>query len=121
MNHPTVIKITDQIKEETEMERKDSFWKKIGVIRRSRVRKNILSSMKKTDHPLTPKDLSERTGKDIRNISREVRKLEDTGIIRCINPDAAKTRMYLITESGDEIIGKVLEIEQEQNEYREDR
>lgn len=119
MDYPTVKKITVQIKEETEMERKDSFWKKIGVIRRSRVRKKILSSMKKTDHPLTPKDLSERTGKDIRNISREVRKLEETGIIRCINPDAAKTRMYLITESGDDIIGKVLEIEQEQNEYRE--
>lgn len=107
-------------KRNDKMNQNEQFWKKIGVIRRSKVRQKILETMERTEHPLTPKDISERTKKDIRNISREIRKLEESGILECINPDASKTRMYLITESGKDIIGKVLEIEQEQKAYRKE-
>ncbi|MDY6778161.1 MAG: winged helix-turn-helix domain-containing protein [Candidatus Nanohaloarchaea archaeon] len=97
----------------------EEFWECVGFVRRSRTRKEILQHLQESGNPLTPTDLSQRLGKDMKNVSRELSKLSDRGEVECVNPDAANMRMYRITDRGSDVMERVTAIEQEQAEYEE--
>jgi DNA-binding MarR family transcriptional regulator len=53
--------------------------------------------------PIRPTDLAEETGMLLANVSRELRKLREMGLVRALDPEKHNYKPYVITERGLEI------------------
>ena len=73
---------------------------KLGWVKASSYRKDILNSLEK---PKTPKELSEDTGYYLSHVSSTLSDLKSKDIVECLNPDRRKGKLYSITEEGIEI------------------
>ena len=96
-------------------------WERLGHVRRSKNRQKILGILQESRPPLTPKDISERMERDIRNVSKAILQLLDKELVECVTPEAKKTRMYKITKDGKHIFEMVQDIEKQQEKYRKDK
>ncbi len=67
-------------------------------------RKNILMSMKQ---PLTAKQISKKTGLCLDTCSYVLGKFTVKGIGTCLNPDARNSRLYWVTDIGQECLKRL--------------
>lgn len=65
--------------------------------------------------PVRPTDLAEDTGMLLANVSRELRKLRDMGLVRTLDPEKHNYKPYVITERGLEI-REMIESEEDENQ-----
>lgn len=56
------------------------------------------------DKPITPTEISEAAGMHRSNVSRNLRKLEDDGLVRQLESEGTRFRPYLLTEKGHELL-----------------
>jgi len=79
----------------------DNLLKLYGYVVSSEYRKVIIKLL--LEKPLTPKLMAQRSNKPQSHISRAVKELENKGIVKCVNPDVKKGRIYRLTDIGVKI------------------
>jgi predicted transcriptional regulator len=79
----------------------DNLWKLYGYVVSSEYRKVIIKLL--LEKPSTPKFMAQRSNKPQSHISRALKELENKGIVKCVNPDAKKGRIYRLTDLGVKI------------------
>ena len=76
-------------------------WEDLGQIVASNYRRKVLLVLYMT--PMTPTEISKKTGILIAHVSRALRELVIKEVVNCRTPDRKKGRVYVITEKGMEI------------------
>jgi DNA-binding MarR family transcriptional regulator len=71
-----------------------------GVIRGD-LRKRVLLLL---TNPNTPTALAKRLGTDRPSVSRAILFLCSKGLVRCLNPDDKRGRLYAVTAKGKKVI-----------------
>lgn len=61
------------------------------------------------EEPITPTEIAELTGMHRSNISRNLRKLEDDGLVRQLDSEGTRYRPYLLTEKGQKLLSMLEE------------
>jgi DNA-binding HxlR family transcriptional regulator len=77
------------------------MWTDYGYVMASKYRIAVIKSLQ--SHPKTPKQISHETRINLSHISRTLKELEKRFLVRCINPNAIKGRVYALTEKGQEL------------------
>lgn len=76
-------------------------WRDYGYVVASSYRLKVVRAL--SPHPKTPKQISSETQINLTHISRVFRELSARGVVRCINPQDAKGRVYSLTDKGKEL------------------
>lgn len=84
----------------------DEMWEIIGYIKVSSIRLEILKSLHTTF--LMPSEIAKLTGYRTTQISNALSDLKEKNLVRCMNEDARKGRIYQNTELGLAIL-KILD------------
>lgn len=77
-------------------------WEKFGYVASSKYRRNIVLSL--VNNHKMPKELAEYTGMYISHVSSTLTELNKKNIVKCINPEMRKGKIYILTEVGKEIL-----------------
>jgi DNA-binding MarR family transcriptional regulator len=73
-------------------------------------RKDVLLAFSDgSEEPITPTEIAELTGMHRSNISRNLRKLEDDGLVRQLDSEGTRYRPYLLTEKGQKLLSMLEE------------
>ncbi len=83
-------------------------WDNVSFILKSKKRKDLLFLLEK---PRTPTQLSKAMNSSLSNISLKLKDMSDQGIVKCVNPENRKGRIYVLTEKGKGILEKIKEME----------
>jgi len=83
---------------------KATNWEDVSFVISSSYRKKVLGALEK---PKTPSILSKELNINKTHISRALSELEAKKIVKCLTPESAKGRLYLITNYGKKILSKV--------------
>jgi len=68
-------------------------------------RKDVLLAFSDSpDTPITPTEISEITEMHRSNVSRNLTKLQDDGLIRELESEGTRYRPYLLTEKGEKLL-----------------
>lgn len=71
-------------------------------VKRSKYRRNALKTLAKG--PEIPFRLARKSDIPPTHISSTLRDLKEHGIVRCINPEDSKGRIYILTERGEKVV-----------------
>ena len=85
------------------------MWDMVGWIISSNPRRLVLEATE--DGPITPKEISDKMDIRMEYVSRALSELSDEDLVECLNPEAHKGRLYMITEDGEEILSVIEESE----------
>ena len=77
----------------------------IGFLFKSRYRVNVL---RETITPLTPKIISTHIDVRLPLVSKALAELSSKKLVKCLNPDERKGKIYVITKLGKSIFKKYL-------------
>ncbi len=77
-----------------------SDWKTIGKLLSSKNRRKVFYSL--YDGKM-PSEVSRETGLASSNVSKMIKELEELGLVRCVNSELRKGRVYKYTKKGKEI------------------
>lgn len=81
----------------------------VGWIIRSSYRVKVLQALKENEY-LTPTSISKETGINKYHISNILRGLKEKFLIKCLNEEQTKGRIYVLTENGDKILNIINDI-----------
>ncbi|MFW9995317.1 MAG: winged helix-turn-helix domain-containing protein [Candidatus Odinarchaeota archaeon] len=90
------------------MESKDdngTKWELVGFVRAGKLRQKIVCHL--MDRKLTPSEISRRTGKKPGSVSKSLAGLREKNIIKCLNPNAKKGKIFSLTEEGEKVAGEI--------------
>ncbi len=59
------------------------------------------------NEPITPTNIAEATGMHRSNVSRNLRKLEDDGLVRQFESGGTRFRPYSLTQKGQELLSMI--------------
>lgn len=76
----------------------EMIWELIGYVKISSIRMNTLKSLE--SRFLMPSEIAKLTGYRTTQISNALRDLKEKELVRCMNEDARKGRIYQNTELG---------------------
>jgi predicted transcriptional regulator len=79
-------------------------WELVSFISRSEQRKKILSVL---IEPITPSDISKKTGLYPTHVSRALREFSEKGLVECLTPKERMGKFYHITSLGKEILKQI--------------
>jgi len=74
------------------------------TVQNTRRKDVLLAFSENPEEPITPTEIAEMTGMHRSNISRNLRKLEDDGLIRQLESDGTRYRPYLLTQKGQQLL-----------------
>lgn len=77
----------------------------IKYIRRSKYRKNVMKSLEK--YPKMPSEIARDCEIANNHISHTLKQLKELGVVKCLNPEVRKGRVYLLTEKGEKVVKKL--------------
>ena len=80
-------------------------WKKLGYVKASEYRRKILLEIAET--PKTPKELSKILNLQLSHVSRTLSELQRHGLVRCLNPESRKGRLFIATMEGKKILKRL--------------
>ena len=83
-------------------------WKNLGKIISSSYKREIMISLRDTE--LTPKIISKKTHFSINHVSNILKELKNLDLVKCLNEDLKKGRIYTLTEEGEKILNKIEKI-----------
>jgi predicted transcriptional regulator len=88
------------------MKKSEERLRKYGFVVASEYRKKVIRALAT---PKTPKQISAQTGLHLSHVSKVLVELMNKGMVRCVNPDMRKGRIYELTELGKWIARKLTE------------
>ena len=74
------------------------LWKEYGFVAASKHRHAICLAL--SIHPKTPRQISVEIGISTAHVSRALKELSKEGLVRCLNPERVKGRLYTLTPIG---------------------
>jgi len=77
-----------------------------GFVSASTRRESIVTSL--MEDPMTPTQLSEQTDIRLNHVSNLLSELADEELVRCVNPDRERGRVYRLTDVGETVGEKVV-------------
>jgi len=78
-----------------------------GIVKSSKHRTRIIKLLAQSP-PKTPKELAEQIGVALNNVSNYLATLRELGLVKCLNDDLRKGRVYALTNEGKEIYGALI-------------
>lgn len=88
-------------KEQTELISQNNYFHILGKILASPNKKKILYSL---TIPLTPKEISKRTNLNFPTISKNIKELEELGVLKIKNKDLKKGKVIVIEDNAKTIL-----------------
>ena len=79
------------------------------TVQNTRRKDVLLAFSDNSDEPITPTEIAESTGMHRSNISRNLRKLEEDGLVRQLDSEGTRYRPYLLTRKGENLISMLEE------------
>jgi len=79
--------------------------KAISLIKASSYRKRIVEVI--NDKVMTPSEIAEKTGIRLNHVSNYLKDLKINNIVKCLNSDTKKGRLYKLTELEKNAIKKI--------------
>ncbi len=79
-------------------------YTEISLVLGSPLCRKILELLGKTEHPLTPLEISKGTGIARSNVSTKLMDLTRFKLVICVNPERRKWRFYKITRKGEDTL-----------------
>jgi len=73
-------------------------WNSYGFAFVSKYRRIILISL--LESPKTPTQIANEHNCNVSHISRALRELKEKGLVKCLNPERRKGRIYALTDKG---------------------
>ncbi|MDR3290956.1 MAG: transcriptional regulator [Methanobrevibacter sp.] len=81
---------------------KNILIKKVALIKASKYRNSILFSI---GHSIkTPSEISKEVNIRINHVSKVLKELKNENLVKCLNEERTKGRLYKLTEEGEEIL-----------------
>ncbi len=82
----------------------DVDWDKLSFVKRSEQRLDVLSGL---EGPSMPSELAEELGMHQSHVSRALSELEEKDLVKILNPDAHRGRLYRRTEEAEKILERI--------------
>ena len=79
--------------------------KAISLLKSSEYRLKIIKAIGKDT--LTPSEIAEKIGIRLNHVSMFLKELKDNNLVKCLNEDTRKGRLYELTELGQNAIDKL--------------
>lgn len=76
-------------------------WEKLGFIKASEYRLKVMNKLKKG--PETPSNIAQSVDLRQNHVSATLTELSDKELVKVMNPDAQKGRLYSLTDEGEEL------------------
>lgn len=76
-----------------------------GYVSTSKRRISVITSLK--GNPMTPKQVAESTDIRLNHVSNVLSELSEESLVKCVNPDRKRGRVYKLTKIGDKVAEKV--------------
>ena len=86
----------------------DKILKNIKYIISSSYRTKVLNSIAKS--PNIPTKIAEDCNIRISHISNTLKELKEHNLIKCINPEASKGRIYSLTSCGQSVLNHMIDM-----------
>lgn len=84
------------------MEPSDEILEEIGYVLSSKHRPNVMKSL--NERMKIPSQLCQEFDMSPNYISMILAELKDHDLVKCVNPNAAKGRLYVLTEKGKTVV-----------------
>lgn len=82
------------------------YWKDAAFVLANKIRIKILEILGSSEKPMTPSQIDKVSGIPISNVSTKLLELKKKDLVKCLNPDAKKFRLYVITTKGKQVLEK---------------
>ena len=83
---------------------------KTRYVVRGELRRKVLLAL---DKPSTPTILSKRLGANRASVPRTILYLSELGLLKCINPEDKRGRLYVVTAQGKSVTQDIVAMEGE--------
>ncbi len=83
------------------------YWKEVAFISANKIRKQIIETIGSSNKPLTPTQIATVTKIARSNVSSKLLELNSRNLIKCLNPEARKFRIYKLTTKGKRVFEKI--------------
>jgi len=80
-----------------------------GYVSSSKRRVSVITTLK--DNPRTPKQIAENTDIRLNHVSNVLSELADESLVKCVNPDRKRGRVYKLTNTANRVAEKVIQNE----------
>jgi DNA-binding MarR family transcriptional regulator len=90
----------------------DEIWRMVSFVQMSKNRKTVMRLLADSEAPMIPSKMAETSGIPINAMSRAVRQLDESGLVRCINEEAPRYRRYRLTDRGKRVWEKTKGLEE---------
>ena len=77
----------------------------ISLLKSSEYRLNIIKAIGK--ETVTPSEIAEKIGIRLNHVSMFLKELKENNLVKCLNEDTRKGRLYELTELGQNAINKL--------------
>ncbi len=77
----------------------------ISMLKSSGYRLKIIKAIGKDT--ITPSEISKKTGIRLNHVSMFLKELKENNLVKCLNEDARKGRLYELTELGKNAINRI--------------
>ncbi|MHA1195169.1 MAG: ArsR family transcriptional regulator [Promethearchaeota archaeon] len=77
------------------------MWTEVGYVLASKYREIIIKKLSKKNY--LPSMLAKETNFQLAHISRALRELKDKNLVKCLNENSKKGKIYALTEYGKEV------------------
>jgi predicted transcriptional regulator len=82
------------------------LWNDVGFLLRNKTARKILEHMISKNIPVMPSEMAEALDMSLKNVSTRLGYLLERGLIKCLNPEEKKGRLYVVTKKGKEVLKK---------------
>lgn len=80
-----------------------------GYVSSSKRRVSVMTALQ--GNPMTPKQIAESTDIRLNHVSNVLSELSEESLVKCVNPNRKRGRVYKVTEVGDKVAEKVIKNE----------
>jgi predicted transcriptional regulator len=77
-----------------------------GYVSSSKRRVSVITTLK--NNPITPKQIAENTDIRLNHVSNVLSELSEESLVKCINPDRKRGRVYKLTDVGNKVAEKII-------------
>ena len=77
----------------------------ISLLKSSEYRLKIIKAIEK--NTVTPSEIAEKIGIRLNHVSMFLKELKENNLVKCLNEDTRKGRLYELTELGQDAINKL--------------
>ncbi len=83
------------------------LWNNVGFLLRNKTARSILFYISSKYSPVMPSEIAKALNMSLKNVSTRLGYLAKRDLVKCLNPEEKKGRLYLTTKKGKEALNKI--------------